>query len=103
MAVGKNKKMGKKGNKKKAVDPMTRKDWYGIKAPAMFNNRLVGQTLVNRTQGTRMPPYICMITSSIIVELRHLERFPERSSLRGFPRRFDEQLGCRVSQVSPNL
>jgi small subunit ribosomal protein S3Ae len=54
MAVGKNKKMGKKGAKKKAVDPFTRKDWYDIKAPAMFTNRYVGKTLVNRTIGTSM-------------------------------------------------
>jgi|UniRef100_A0A914CLI0 small subunit ribosomal protein S3Ae len=54
MAVGKNKKMGKKGAKKKAVDPFTRKEWYDIKAPAMFANRNVGKTLVNRTQGTKI-------------------------------------------------
>jgi len=54
MAVGKNKKMGKKGNKKKAVDPFTRKEWYDIKAPAMFTTRNVGKTLVNRSQGTRI-------------------------------------------------
>ncbi|VDM40205.1 unnamed protein product [Toxocara canis] len=52
MAVGKNKKMGKKGAKKKVVDPFTRKEWYDIKAPSMFTNRQVGKTLVNRTQGT---------------------------------------------------
>lgn len=54
MAVGKNKKMGKKGAKKKAVDPFTRKEWYDIRAPAMFTKRNVGKTLVNRTQGTRI-------------------------------------------------
>jgi len=54
MAVGKNKKMGKKGAKKKVVDPFTRKEWYDIKAPAMFLNRNVGKTLVNRSQGTRI-------------------------------------------------
>jgi len=54
MAVGKNKKMGKKGAKKKAIDPFTRKEWYDIKAPSMFTNRNVGKTLVNRTQGTRI-------------------------------------------------
>jgi len=54
MAVGKNKKMGKKGNKKKAVDPFTRKEWYDKKAPAMFTTRNVGKTLVNRSQGTRI-------------------------------------------------
>ncbi|KAL7075201.1 hypothetical protein ACQ4LE_005994 [Meloidogyne hapla] len=54
MAVGKNKKMGKKGAKKKAVDPFTRKDWYDIKAPVMFANRYVGKTLVNKTVGTKI-------------------------------------------------
>lgn len=57
MAVGKNKggaKSGKKGSKKKVVDPFTRKDWYDVMAPSMFANRTVGKTLVNRTQGTRI-------------------------------------------------
>jgi small subunit ribosomal protein S3Ae len=57
MAVGKNKglaKGGKKGTKKKIVDPFTRKDWYDVKAPSMFATRQVGKTLVNRTQGTRI-------------------------------------------------
>jgi len=57
MAVGKNKglvKGGKKGLKKKIIDPFTRKDWYDVKAPSMFTNRQIGKTLVNRTQGTRI-------------------------------------------------
>ncbi|KAJ1929241.1 ribosomal 40S subunit protein S1B [Tieghemiomyces parasiticus] len=52
MAVGKNNK-GKKGLKKKVVDPFTRKDWYDIKAPSMFKTRTVGKTLANRTQGLK--------------------------------------------------
>jgi len=56
MAVGKNKGLkigGKKGSKKKVIDPFTRKEWYDIKAPSMFKVRQVGKTLVNRTMGTR--------------------------------------------------
>ena len=37
-----------------SVDPFTRKEWYVVKAPSMFEKRNVGHTLVNRTQGTRI-------------------------------------------------
>jgi len=54
MVQGKNKRMGKKGAKKRVVDPFTKKDWFDIKAPNMFVTRNCGKTMVNKTQGTHI-------------------------------------------------
>lgn len=57
MAVDKNKyltKGGKKGAKKKAVDPFSKKDRYDVKAPEMFNIRNIGKTCVIRSQRTKV-------------------------------------------------
>jgi len=52
MAVGKNKKLGKKRKGgRKIVDPFSKKEWYDIKAPNMFPIRQVGKTVVTKTQG----------------------------------------------------
>lgn len=53
-----------------SVDPFTRKDWYDVKAPAMFSVRNVGKTLVNRTQGTskfNLFRYVVLIVNFFMV------------------------------------
>jgi small subunit ribosomal protein S3Ae len=54
MAVGKNKKLGKrkKGNKK-IIDPFSRKEWYDVKAPNAFPIRQIGKTVVTKTTGNK--------------------------------------------------
>jgi len=56
MAIGKNKRLskGKKGGKKKAQDPFSRKELYVIKAPSMFAVRNAGKTIITRTQGQKI-------------------------------------------------
>ncbi|XP_055967170.1 40S ribosomal protein S3a-like [Sorex fumeus] len=57
LAVSKNKHLTKgikKGVKKKVVDPFSKKDWYDVKAPAIFNIRNTEKKLVTRTQGTKI-------------------------------------------------
>lgn len=59
MAYGKNKKLskgGKKGGKKKQLDPFVRKNWYDVKAPVYLNStsRRAGRTPVTKTTGQRI-------------------------------------------------
>jgi len=57
MVIGKNKRLiktGKKGGKKKIINPFSRKDWYDVKAPAQFITRQIGKTCVTRTTGTKI-------------------------------------------------
>jgi len=55
MAAGKNPKtFKKKGQKKKIVDPFTKKEWFHIRAPAPFRVRDIGWTPANRTEGQRL-------------------------------------------------
>jgi len=56
MAVGKNKKLGKKrkGGARKQADPFVRKEWYDVRAPSVFPSRALGHTVVTKTQGNRV-------------------------------------------------
>jgi len=55
MAVGKNKKLGKKkGAKKKLTDPFAKKEWYHVKAPAPFPKTALGRTVVTKTMGQKL-------------------------------------------------
>jgi len=56
MAVGKNKRLGKKrkGGARKIVDPFSRKEWYDIKAPKVFQITNVGKTMATKTTGTKL-------------------------------------------------
>jgi small subunit ribosomal protein S3Ae len=58
MAYGKNKKLskGKKGGKKKQLDPFVRKNWYDVKCPTYLNSasRRAGRTVVTKTTGQRI-------------------------------------------------
>jgi len=94
MAVGKNKRLskGKKGLKKKIVDPFTRKDWYDIKAPCMFSKRTVGKTLVNRTQGMKSADS-SLHGRVLEVSLGDLNEESEDLAFRKFKLRVDEIQG----------
>jgi len=56
MAVGKNKKLGKKKKAagKKVVDPFAKKEWYDVKAPSVFQIRNLGHTVVSKTAGQKV-------------------------------------------------
>lgn len=52
MAIGKNKKLGKKKKgSRKIVDAFSKKDWFEVKAPAVFQIRKIGYTMGTRSIG----------------------------------------------------
>jgi len=56
MAVGKNKKLGKKKKAagRKVVEPFAKKEWYDVKAPSVFQIRNLGHTVVTKTAGQKV-------------------------------------------------
>jgi len=54
MTQGKNpglKVGGKRGAKKRTVDPLSRKEWYDFRAPVPFSSKSFGKTLVTKSSG----------------------------------------------------
>jgi len=54
------------------VDPFSRKDWYDIKAPAVFVHRMVGKTPANRSAGTKLAAD-CLVGRIFEVSLADLQ------------------------------
>jgi small subunit ribosomal protein S3Ae len=56
MAIGKNKKLGKKrkGAGRKIIDPFTKKDWFQVRTPSVFPVRNAGWTIATRTVGNKL-------------------------------------------------
>jgi len=54
MAIGKNKKLGKKKKgSRKQLDAFAKKDWFEVKAPHVFKRRDIGFTMGTRSQGNK--------------------------------------------------
>jgi len=51
----------------RSVDPFTKKDWYDVKAPSMFNTRNIGKTIVTRTIGTSLWSFIYILFVSAVI------------------------------------
>merc|ERR1719151_245104 len=56
MTAGKNKRVTKwrKGSRKKATDPLAKKEWFELRTPSMFTRRNIGRTCVNKTGGGKI-------------------------------------------------
>jgi len=94
MAVGKNKKVGKKrkGGNRKIVDPFTKKDWYDVKAPSMFPLRQVGKIVATKTIGNRNVRD-SLLGRVIEVSLGDLKTKGEEDAFRKFKLKVEEIAG----------
>ncbi|KAJ2002890.1 ribosomal 40S subunit protein S1B [Coemansia thaxteri] len=94
---------GKKATKKKVIDPFSRKEWYDIRAPTVFATRVVGKTLVNRTQGTKNS--VDFLKNRVVeASLGDLNN-DEEQAFRKFKLRVDEVVGrnCLTSFHSMSI
>ena len=53
MAPGGKKTGGKKGQKKRVIDPLSRKEWFHLRAPVPFKSESFGYTCANKSQGLK--------------------------------------------------
>jgi len=106
MAVGKNKKLGKKKKTagRKAVDPFAKKEWYDVKAPSVFPKREIGKTVVTKTQGTRTARD-SLLNRVFEASLGDLKQGSDDEAFRKFRFRVEEVTGtqCLTSFYGMNL
>jgi len=93
MAVGKNKKLGrkKKGGQKK-TDPFARKEWYDVKAPGVFQIRQIGKTIATKTSGNKLARD-SLINRVFTVSLGDLKPNGEEDAFRKFKLQIQEVQG----------
>eukprot|EP00462_Mataza_sp_D1_P002936 CAMPEP_0175102628 /NCGR_PEP_ID=MMETSP0086_2-20121207/8568_1 /TAXON_ID=136419 /ORGANISM="Unknown Unknown, Strain D1" /LENGTH=260 /DNA_ID=CAMNT_0016377511 /DNA_START=40 /DNA_END=822 /DNA_ORIENTATION=- len=95
MAVGKSKKQGKKKGNKKIVDPFSKKDWFDLKAPAIFPIRQVGKTLATRSQGMKTSRD-SLLGRVVEVSLGDLKPKGEEDAWRKFKLKIEEVQGTQA-------
>jgi small subunit ribosomal protein S3Ae len=95
MAVGKSKKVGKKGKgNRKIVDPFSKKEWFDVKAPAIFPTRQVGKTLATKTQGMKTSRD-SLLGRVVEVSLGDLKPKGEEDAWRKFKLKIEEVQGSQ--------
>jgi small subunit ribosomal protein S3Ae len=97
MAIGKNKKLGKKrkGGARKVADPFVKKEWYEVKAPSVFPTRALGHTVVTKTQGNRIAKD-SLLGRQFEVSLGDLKEASEDDAFRKFSFRGEDVSGSQL-------
>jgi small subunit ribosomal protein S3Ae len=96
MAVGKNKKLGKKkkGGSRKATDPFAKKEWYDLDAPSSFTIRDIGKTVVNKTAGQKIARD-SLVGRVVEASLGDLKQSAEDEAFRKFSFKVEEVSGTQ--------
>lgn len=85
----------KKGLKRKVQDPFGKKDWFHIRAPALFPNSTVGRTIATKTAGNKSSRD-SLIGRVVEVSLGDLKPNSEDDAFRLFRLRVEEVQGRNV-------